>query len=118
MNYLGPLAGPVVAAACLIDKEVCIEGIIDSKATTEEGREETYLQLISNPGVKYSVIRIEHDEIDTINILQASLKAMKLATANVLKAIDIKHHIKYLALIGEYLLATSSEAHSYLLKHL
>jgi ribonuclease HII len=75
----------VVAAACVIDGVVDIEGIMDSKATTEQSRVDTFERLISTPGVIYDVIRIEHDEIDEINILQASLKAMRLATEGVLR---------------------------------
>lgn len=81
----GPLCGPVVAAAAWIHPDSWIEhGVYDSKATTESQREVTYEILVNHPHVKYAVVRIEHDEIDTINILQASLKAMRLACTSVL----------------------------------
>lgn len=85
----GPLCGPVVAAAAWVSRDATIEhGILDSKATTEREREATYEILVNHPGVKYSVVRIEHDEIDEINILQASLKAMRLACTNVLEQLQ------------------------------
>jgi ribonuclease HII len=85
----GPLCGPVVAAAAWITPGVTIEhGICDSKATTETQREGTFEVLTHHPDVKYAVIRIEHDEIDRINILQASLKAMRLACSSVLEQLQ------------------------------
>lgn len=87
----GPLAGPVVAAACVIEGTVDIEGIIDSKATTEQSRVDTFQKLVNTPGIFYDVIRIEHNEIDEINILQASLKAMRLATEGVLRKMKEQH---------------------------
>ena len=85
----GPLCGPVVAAAAWISPDVTIDhGIHDSKATSEGQREFMYELLVNHPGVKYSVIRIEHDEIDRINILQASLKAMRLACVEVIEQLE------------------------------
>ena len=74
-----------MAAACIIDDTVNIEGITDSKATTEESRVASYEKLVSDPGVTYAVVRIEHNEIDDINILQATMKAMRLAAESVLQ---------------------------------
>eukprot|EP00597_Dinobryon_sp_UTEXLB2267_P016401 CAMPEP_0201093990 /NCGR_PEP_ID=MMETSP0812-20130820/2421_1 /ASSEMBLY_ACC=CAM_ASM_000668 /TAXON_ID=98059 /ORGANISM="Dinobryon sp., Strain UTEXLB2267" /LENGTH=94 /DNA_ID=CAMNT_0047346417 /DNA_START=100 /DNA_END=381 /DNA_ORIENTATION=+ len=51
----GPLAGPVVAAACYIPRDLAIDGIIDSKATKEEDREHTYKILTSTEGVMWGV---------------------------------------------------------------
>jgi len=74
----GPLAGPVVAAAVVLDKNCPIIGINDSKKITEKKRkklfEEIYLYALDvSTGFVYP------EEIDDINILQASVKAMKLA---------------------------------------
>lgn len=74
----GPLAGPVVAAAVLFDKNCFIEGINDSKKLSEKKREELF-DRIRECALAYSVSIIDHQEIDSINILQASLKAMKTA---------------------------------------
>lgn len=72
----GPLAGPVVAAAVIFENDVEIAGINDSKKLTEAKRNELYLQIIEKC-LGYAVTIIDNNEIDRINILQASLKAMK-----------------------------------------
>ena len=74
----GPLAGPVVAAAVIFDKNTVIEYVNDSKKLTEKKREELYYEIIGNC-LTYGIGIIEEREIDEINILQASLKAMKIA---------------------------------------
>jgi hypothetical protein len=66
----GPLAGPVVAAACVIDASVHIEGIHDSKKLNEQEREALFDLLTNSPGVAYAVSVVDHTEIDKINILQ------------------------------------------------
>jgi|EP00982_Pelagococcus_subviridis_P006185 ribonuclease HII len=73
----GPLAGPVVAAACVFPEDLVIDAINDSKQMTEEDREEVYEQLMENPEVLKSVCVIDHKEIDDINILEATMKAMR-----------------------------------------
>ena len=67
----GPLAGPVVAAACWVRNGVDIAGIRDSKQTKEEGREQTYaaLMALSPSDLLWGVSVIDHKEIDDINIL-------------------------------------------------
>jgi ribonuclease HII len=79
LHHIGPLAGPVVAAACIIEDGVVIPGIKDSKVMSETEREAAYEELVNHSGVSYHAVRIEHDEIDSINILQATMKAMKMA---------------------------------------
>lgn len=51
----GPLAGPVVAAACFVPMDVYIEGVQDSKTLSEEQRELLFKKLTSHPKVEYSV---------------------------------------------------------------
>ena len=72
----GPLAGPVVAALCILDPEKPILGLNDSKKLSEKKREELY-PLIKENALSYSIVRIEADEIDKINILEATKKAMR-----------------------------------------
>jgi len=72
----GPLAGPVVAASVIFSPDVCIEGVNDSKLLDEQTREELY-NIIIDKALCWSAHVIEHVEIDRINILQASLRAMK-----------------------------------------
>ncbi|MGD8925590.1 MAG: ribonuclease HII [Thioalkalispiraceae bacterium] len=74
----GPLAGPVVAAAVILDPERPITGLADSKTLSEKMR----LQLdeeIKTSALAWAIGRAEVEEIDQINILQASLLAMRRA---------------------------------------
>ncbi len=75
----GPLAGPVVAAACLIPQGVFFEEVNDSKCLTAIKREELFELITRHPLVSFSIAVIEADEIDRINILQATLRAMHIA---------------------------------------
>jgi len=77
----GPLAGPVVAAAVIFPNDFFIDGVNDSKKLAEKKREELYGKIISS-ALCYGVGIIDNNEIDRINILQASLKAMKTAVDN------------------------------------
>lgn len=72
----GPLAGPVVAAACILNPEVQILGLDDSKKLTEKKREALY-EEIKEKAVAYSIIRVEADIIDEVNILNATKGAMR-----------------------------------------
>jgi len=75
----GCLAGPVVAAACILDLDkVLPENIDDSKKLTPQVREEIAHQLKAEC-VAYAIGQVEADEIDRINILEATKKAMLLA---------------------------------------
>lgn len=77
----GPLAGPVVCAAVILPKDCAIEGIDDSKKLSEKKREELYQKIIDE-AVAYSIEFVFHDEIDEINILQATKKCMAKAINN------------------------------------
>jgi len=83
----GPLAGPVVAAAVIVDQKNIIDGINDSKKLSKKRREYLYDQITS--GYLWSVGIIEVDEIDRINILEATKKACVLAV----KSLDISPSI-------------------------
>lgn len=76
----GPLAGPVVSAAVILDKGVTIAGLTDSKKLSEAQREALSAE-IRDKAVAWSVGRAEVEEIDRINILQATLLAMQRAVA-------------------------------------
>lgn len=86
----GPLAGPVVAAAVLIPEDVHILGITDSKAIGEAERELVYESLVAQQGVLWTVSVIDHLKIDEINILQATLLAMKCAVRDLIALIKAK----------------------------
>ncbi len=74
----GPLAGPVVACAVILDPARPIDGLADSKKLSE-ARRETLAGLIRERALAWSLGRAEVAEIDAINILQASLLAMRRA---------------------------------------
>lgn len=74
----GPLAGPVVAAAVILDPDQPIEGLADSKKLSEAKREQLSIE-IRKKALAWSIARADIEEIDRINILQASLLAMKRA---------------------------------------
>ena len=74
----GCLAGPVVAAAVVLDPERYIPRICDSKTVTAPERERLYAR-ITREAVCWSVVGVEPTEIDAINIHQASLRAMQRA---------------------------------------
>ena len=88
----GPLAGPVVVAAVILDAARPIDGIGDSKALSETQRE-TLAPLIRERAVAWSVVSVEIDEIERLNILGATLAGMAralrtLAVAPMLALID------------------------------
>ncbi|MFQ5469565.1 MAG: ribonuclease HII [Gammaproteobacteria bacterium] len=74
----GPLAGPVVAAAVILHPARQISGLTDSKALSAKKRE-ALDQEIREKALAWAIARAEVEEIDEINILQASLLAMKRA---------------------------------------
>ncbi len=69
----GPLAGPVVVASVILPENSMIEGINDSKKVSEKKREKLY-DLIIEEAISYGVGIIGQDEIDDINILNATKK--------------------------------------------
>src|SRR6185437_8754703 len=75
----GALAGPVVAGAAILPEKFRHRRLNDSKQLASELREEIYCELISNPEVKWTVGIVDSIEIDRINILRASHKAMRFA---------------------------------------
>ena len=74
----GPLCGPVAAAAVIMPKDSFIDGVNDSKKLTEKKREELYEKIVKE-AIAYHVCLIDNKEIDEINILNATLKAMETA---------------------------------------
>ena len=87
----GPLVGDVFAAAVILDPENPIIGLKDSKQLTAKKREMLYEEIISK-SLAYSINSSSVIEIDTLNILQATLLAMK-------RAIEGLHIIPSIALI-------------------
>jgi len=76
----GPLAGPVVTAAVILDPARPIAGLADSKILTEAKREALF-GIIQRDALAWSLGRAEVEEIDRLNILQATMLAMQRAVA-------------------------------------
>ena len=74
----GPLCGPVVAAAVILPRGIEIEGLNDSKKLTEKKREALF-DVICQKAVAYAICEASPEEIDEINILNASMLAMRRA---------------------------------------
>jgi ribonuclease HII len=84
----GPLAGPVVAAAVVFEKDTFIEGVNDSKKITSKQRE-VLSEIIKKQSLSYAFGIVNHKTIDRINILQATLKAMKTAFNKLVENVDL-----------------------------
>ncbi|WP_316568502.1 ribonuclease HII [Neobacillus sp. YIM B06451] len=76
----GPLAGPVAAAAVILPEDFFLPGLDDSKKLLPKKREE-YEQIIKRDAIAFSTCLVGAEEIDELNIYQASIKAMKAAIA-------------------------------------
>ncbi|MBQ9084398.1 MAG: ribonuclease HII [Clostridia bacterium] len=74
----GPLCGPVVAAAVILPRDCVIEGLNDSKKLTEKKREKLF-EIIKEVAIAYAIAEASPKEIDEINILNASMLAMRRA---------------------------------------
>ena len=89
MNYIcgideagrGPLAGPVVVASVVMPKDSMLEWVNDSKKVTEKRREILYDKIIEE-AISYGIAIIDQEEIDDINILQATKKGLTEAVTS------------------------------------
>ena len=72
----GPLAGPVVAAAVILPAEVTIKGLNDSKKLSREQRERLEPEILAK--AIYAISFVDNLEIDELNILWASMEAMRI----------------------------------------
>lgn len=79
----GPLAGPVVAGACILPEGLQLAGIDDSKRLTEKRREAAYERILA-AAVGWGVGLVDHQRIDQINIRSATFEAMALAVEEAL----------------------------------
>lgn len=85
----GPLAGPVVAAACVIPEGIYIAGVNDSKLLTPMRRKELFFQITEETQIEVGIGIVSHGEIDAINIFQATKKAMLIAVSQLTQKPDI-----------------------------
>jgi ribonuclease HII len=85
----GPLAGPVAAAAVILPRSFSCPLLDDSKKLSKKKRDSLYEEITGNPEIIWAVAMVEADEIDRINILRATHRAMGLA----LEALKVKPDI-------------------------
>lgn len=86
----GPLVGNVVAACCVLPKNFKLEGLNDSKKLSEKKRDKFYDYIIENC-IAYGVGEVTPEEIDEINIYEASRKAMMIAIKQVQSKINLEY---------------------------
>lgn len=84
----GPLAGPVVAAAVLLDDFCFTNRIDDSKKLSCAGRKAAFFEIKSKS--RYAIATVGHKKIDSINILQATILAMQKAITKLIKQLNPK----------------------------
>jgi len=84
----GPLAGPVVVASVIMPKDSMIEGVNDSKKVSEKKREKLYDEITEN-AIAWGVGIINQNEIDDINILNATKKGLTLSLQELSKKPDL-----------------------------
>lgn len=88
----GPLYGPVVAACCVLPDDFKLEGLTDSKQLTEKKREK-YIDYIKDNALAYGIGIVSAEEIDEINIYEASRKAMLIALEQVKQKLKVDYVI-------------------------
>ncbi len=86
----GPLIGPVVASCVVLPKDFVLEGLTDSKKLSEKKRDKFYDYIIEH-ALAYGIGVVSPEEIDEINIYEASRKAMLIAISKVREQINLEH---------------------------
>ena len=84
----GPLAGPVVVASVIMPADSMIEGVNDSKKISEKKREKIYDQILEE-ALSYGIAIIGQDEIDEINILNATKKGLTVSLQELTEKPDL-----------------------------
>ncbi len=112
----GPLAGPVVVASVILPENSMIEGVNDSKKVSEKRREEIYEKIIEE-AISYGVGIIEQDEIDEINILNATKKGLTISLKQLkvkpdLILVDALEHIDTLGIPYESIIKGDAKCYS------
>ena len=86
----GPLIGPVVASCVVLPKDFVLEGLTDSKKLSEKKRDKFYDYIIEH-ALAYGIGVVSPEEIDEINIYEASRKAMLIAISKVREQINLEY---------------------------
>ena len=112
----GPLAGPVVVASVIMPANSMIEGVNDSKKVSEKKREKLY-DLILEEAISYGVGIIGQDEIDEINILNATKKGLTMSLQELtqkpdLIIVDALTHIETLGIPYESIIKGDAKCYS------
>lgn len=112
----GPLAGPVVIAAVIMPQDSMIEGVNDSKKVSEKKREQLYDKILEE-AVSYGVAIIGQEEIDNINILNATKKGLTMSLQELtvkpdLILVDALEHIDTLGIPYESIIKGDAKAYS------
>ena len=112
----GPLAGPVVIASVIMPEDSMIEGVNDSKKVSEKKRELLYDKIIEE-AISYGVAIIGQDEIDNINILNATKKGLTMSLKELtvkpdLIIVDALEHIDTLGIPYESIVKGDAKAYS------
>lgn len=112
----GPLAGPVVVASVIMPAESNIEGVNDSKKISEKKREKLYEQIL-NEAISYGVGIVGQDEIDEINILNATKKGLTMSLQELtikpdLIIVDALNHIDTMGIPYESIIKGDAKCYS------
>ena len=112
----GPLAGPVVVASVIMPADSMIEGVNDSKKISEKKREELYKKIIKE-AISYGVAIIGQDEIDEVNILNATKKGLTISLQELtqkpdLILVDALNHIDTLGIPYDSIIKGDAKCYS------
>ena len=112
----GPLAGPVVVASVIMPANSMIEGVNDSKKISEKKREKLYDQILEE-AISYGVAIIGQDEIDEINILNATKKGLTMSLQELtvkpdLILVDALNHIDTMGIPYESIIKGDAKCYS------
>ena len=112
----GPLAGPVVVASVIMPADSMIEGVNDSKKISEKKREELYEKIIKE-AISYGVAIIGQDEIDKVNILNATKKGLTISLQELtqkpdLILVDALNHIDTLGIPYDSIIKGDAKCYS------
>ena len=109
----GPLAGPVFAGCVVLGKETVLLGVDDSKKLSEKKREVLFEEILARAEFA-GIGRAEPDEIDAVNILNATKNAMQRAAQGSHAQVYLIDSVKGLVLPGEALPKNHADAESYM----
>ena len=112
----GPLAGPVVVASVIMPANSMIEGVNDSKKVSEKKREKLYDQILEE-AISYGVGIVGQDEIDEINILNATKKGLTMSLKELtvkpdLIIVDVLTHIDTMGIPYESIIKGDAKCYS------